>query len=43
VATHGGTPRSRLEALAAVRPRTLAMERLRDHLRNTVSTAHPAG
>jgi hypothetical protein len=41
VASHGGTPRGRLAALAALRPRTVAVDRLRDHLRNTVSSAFP--
>ena len=41
VATHGGTARGRLTALAALRPRTVAVERLRDHLRHTVSSAYP--
>jgi hypothetical protein len=43
VATHGGTPHSRLAALAAVKPRSLPLDRLRDHLRHTVSSAYPAG
>jgi len=41
VASHGGTPRGRLAALASVRSRSIALDRLRDHLRHTVSTAHP--
>lgn len=41
VATHGGTPRSRLTALASLRPRSLPVTRLRDHLRHTVSSAYP--
>jgi len=41
VATHGGTARGRLAALAALKPRSIAVERLRDHLRHTVSSAYP--
>lgn len=43
VSTHGGTPRTRLAALALVRPRSLPLDRLRDHLRHNVSSAYPAG
>ena len=41
VASHGGTPASRLEALASLRPRSTPLDRLRSHLRHTVSSAYP--
>jgi hypothetical protein len=41
VATHGGTPRGRLKALAHTRPRSVDLDELRDHLRHTASTVHP--
>jgi hypothetical protein len=42
VATHGGTARGRLAALAAMRPRSIGTDRLRDHLRHNVSSAYPS-
>lgn len=40
VATHGGTPRSRLGSLATARPGSITIERLRVHLRHNVSTLY---